>query len=71
MYNYMDAGSSVISVIFFIATVIIGAFFTMNLVLATVVDAFNNATEEQKRLLEQELEEEEDEKLRTETVVEE
>ena len=71
MYNYMDAGSSVISVIFFNATVIIGAFFTMNLVLATVVDAFNNATEEQKRLLEQELEEEEDEKLRTETVVEE
>lgn len=48
MYNYSDAGSGPISVIFFIVTVLLGAFFTMNLVLATVVDAFSEAAAAQK-----------------------
>ena len=38
MYNYSDAGTSAISVIFFLLVVLLGAFFTMNLVLATIVD---------------------------------
>lgn len=38
MYNYSDTGSGSISVIFFNLVVLIGAFFTMNLVLAIIVD---------------------------------
>ena len=38
MYNYSDTGSGIISVIFFVMVVLLGAFFTMNLVLAIIVD---------------------------------
>ena len=41
MYNYSDAGSPTISVIFFVLVVLLGAFFTMNLVLAIIVDSFD------------------------------
>ena len=41
MYNYTDTGSGVISVIYFILVVLLGAFFTMNLVLAIIVDSFD------------------------------
>ena len=41
MYNYTDTGSGAISVIFFILVVLLGAFFTMNLVLAIIVDSFD------------------------------
>ena len=44
MYNYSDTGSAEISVIFFVLVVLLGAFFTMNLVLAIIVDAFNDVT---------------------------
>lgn len=43
MYNFSDAGSPTISVIFFVMVVLLGAFFTMNLVLAIIVDAFDAA----------------------------
>ena len=46
MYNFSDTGSGNISVIFFILVVMLGAFFTMNLVLAIIVDAFNSYNEE-------------------------
>ena len=42
MYNYSDAGSTFISVVFFVLVVLLGAFFTMNLVLAIIVDAFGD-----------------------------
>lgn len=42
MYNYQDAGDSAISVIFFVLVVLLGAFFTMNLVLAIIVDSFSS-----------------------------
>lgn len=45
MYNYSDTGSSAISIIFFVMVVIIGAFFTMNLILAIIIDAFNQSQE--------------------------
>ena len=45
MYNFSDAGSDGISVIFFVLVVVIGAFFTMNLVLAIIIDAFNSYQE--------------------------
>ena len=48
MYNFSDAGSGGISVIFFTLVVIIGAFFTMNLVLAIIVDAFNSYNREKE-----------------------
>lgn len=48
MYNYCDTGAVTISVIFFVFVVLIGAFFTMNLVLAIIVDAFNTFNEEEK-----------------------
>ena len=54
MYNYSDAGSPTISVIFFVLVVLLGAFFTMNLVLAIIVDSFGDQetnegeTEEEK-----------------------
>ena len=41
MYNFSDAGSPTISVIFFVLVVLLGAFFTMNLVLAIIVDSFD------------------------------
>ena len=41
MYNYIDTGNGIISVLFFVLCVLIGAFFTMNLVLAIIVDAFD------------------------------
>ena len=41
MYNFSDTGNPVISVIFFVLAVLLGAFFTMNLVLAIIVDAFD------------------------------
>jgi len=41
MYNFSDAGSPLISVIFFVMVVLLGAFFTMNLVLAIIVDSFD------------------------------
>jgi len=41
MYNFSDAGSTFISVCFFILVVLLGAFFTMNLVLAIIVDSFD------------------------------
>ena len=47
MYNFSDAGSDGISVIFFVLVVVIGAFFTMNLVLAIIIDAFNSYQEEE------------------------
>lgn len=40
MYNYSDSSGGTISVIFFILVVVLGAFFTMNLVLAQIMDAF-------------------------------
>ena len=46
MYNYGDTDFTAISVIFFVLVVIIGAFFTMNLVLAIIVDAFNSYNDE-------------------------
>ena len=45
MYNYSDTGSGAISVIFFVLVVLLGAFFTMNLVLAIIVDSFNEAAQ--------------------------
>ena len=45
MYNYSDAGSTFISVVFFVLVVLLGAFFTMNLVLAIIVDAFGQEDE--------------------------
>ena len=44
MYNYSDTGDAAISVIFFVLVVLLGAFFTMNLVLAIIVDSFNEAS---------------------------
>lgn len=43
MYNFSDAGSPPISVIFFVLVVLLGAFFTMNLVLAIIVDSFDQS----------------------------
>lgn len=60
MYNFSDAGSPAISVIFFVLVVLLGAFFTMNLVLAIIVDAFDahdNGTDDEaaeKELFERE-----------------
>ena len=60
MYNYSDAGDAAISVIFFVLVVLLGAFFTMNLVLAIIVDAFNSASEAAAQRV---ADEEEEEKL--------
>lgn len=47
MYNYSETGSPIISVIFFVLLVLMGAFFTMNLVLAIIVDSYDRI-EDQK-----------------------
>jgi hypothetical protein len=41
MYNYEDAGSGAISPVFFVLVILLGSFFTMNLVLAIIVDSFS------------------------------
>ena len=51
MYNFSDTGSGAISVIFFVAVVLIGAFFTMNLVLAIIVDQFAASREAAAELI--------------------
>ena len=40
MYNYSDASGSALSTIFFILVILIGTFFTMNLLIATIVEAY-------------------------------
>ena len=49
MYNYSDTGMGAISVIFFVLVVLLGAFFTMNLVLAIIVDSFGASDEETEK----------------------
>lgn len=41
MYNYMDANSPTLSCIFFILLVVFGSFFSLNLVLAEIMESFN------------------------------
>lgn len=53
MYNYYDTGNGIISIIFFILVVLLGAFFTMNLVLAIIVDSFSAANAEEPEELEE------------------
>ena len=48
-YNYSDANDPVISVIFFVGIVVMGAFFAMNLVLGEVMEKFGDAQEERER----------------------
>ena len=61
MYNFSDTGSQQISIIFFILVVVLGAFFTMNLVLAIIVDAFNTYNDENQEEEEEKEEQEESE----------
>ena len=46
MYNYGDTGNTFVSILFFMLLVLMGAFFTLNLVLAIVVDSFNQSQED-------------------------
>ena len=48
MYNYSDANSPVLSAIFFILLVIFGAFFALNLVLAEVMNSFEQGVQEEE-----------------------
>ena len=41
MYNFCATGNTAATVIFFVLIVCIGGFFTMNLVLAILVDSFD------------------------------
>ena len=41
MYNMMDSNSTVISVVYFCLVVILGAFFLLNVILAIIMDAFD------------------------------
>lgn len=41
MYNYMDSQIEYISMFFFVFLVIFGSFFSLNLVLATIIDSFD------------------------------
>ena len=45
MYNFSDASAPIISTVFFILVVLIGTFFTMNLLIATIVEAYQEARE--------------------------
>lgn len=48
-YNYSDANDPVISVIFFVGIVTMGAFFAMNLVLGQVMESFYEQSNERER----------------------
>ena len=41
MYNYMDSNNTYIAAVYFILLVIFGAFFIMNLVLAQIIESFD------------------------------
>jgi hypothetical protein len=54
MYNYMDSNNAYISIFFFIFLVIFGAFFTMQLVLAEIIESFQKAKENREREVQEE-----------------
>ena len=58
-YNYSDANSPTISVLFFIGIVVLGAFFAMNIVLGAVMDSYNDVKENRQTDAEEKREEEE------------
>lgn len=45
MYNYMDASNTYVAIVFFVALVIFGAFFILNLVLAQIILSFEQENE--------------------------
>ena len=45
MYNLMDSNSPIMSVIFFISLVMFGSFFLLNLILAVLMDNFEETKE--------------------------
>ena len=47
MYNYMDASNYYVSAFYFITLVLFGAFFIMNLVLAQIIESFDDKSHEQ------------------------
>ena len=55
MYNFSDSSGAITSVIFFVFIVVLGSFFTMNLVLATIMDQFQKTQQDTKK--EEELQE--------------
>ena len=63
MYNFSDAGSPTISVIFFVLVVLLGAFFTMNLVLAIIVDSFDQNNDDDEKEDDEEEKERQDKQL--------
>ena len=50
MYNYQDAVSYVTSSLFFLMVVILGAFVTVNLVLASIMHSFLEQENKQKQI---------------------
>ena len=51
MYNMMDVGHPAFAVIFSLSIILIGSFFSLNLILASIINAFNYAQEkEEKRI---------------------
>jgi hypothetical protein len=52
MYNYMDSNNTYISIFFFIFLILFGSFFTMQLVLAEIIESFQKEKEirEKERL---------------------
>ncbi len=44
MYNYMDSNSTGITVFFFCILVVFGSFFMLNLILAVIMESFENAS---------------------------
>lgn len=48
MYNLMDSSSSYMSIILFISLVIFGSFFLLNLILAVLMDNFDETGLEQE-----------------------
>jgi hypothetical protein len=42
MYNFMDAANTYVAAIYFVSLVLFGSFFIMNLVLAQIIESFND-----------------------------
>jgi len=47
MYNYMDAKNTYVAAFFFVTMVVLGGFFLMNLVLAQIINSFNEQGKQQ------------------------
>ena len=49
MYNLMDSSSPIMAALYFIMLVVFGSFFSINLILAVIMDSFDKVEKDTKQ----------------------